>query len=231
MSLWRELSSEIRGLWLEFRRLVHRFYAELWLVFGILLMLAVCLWPMDAVWVRLITGERPSHVLEFAYAVRRWGAFTDTLTFAVALFLCGWIFRRPYWRRVALASLLAGAVAGSAVNVLRISTGRPRPRAHEPDRFTGPTLVYKRQSFPSGHSGASFGSATTIATALPAAGIPALISATAIAWSSIYSQNHYPTDVLVGSGMGITTGLLFGFASRSGRKRNPSLGPFQRSAQ
>ena len=63
-------------------------------------------------------------------------------------------------------------------------------------------------SFPSGHSNASFAVATAIFSRNKKLGIPALILAAAIAISRLYVFVHWPTDVLVGTIIGICGGII-----------------------
>ena len=63
-------------------------------------------------------------------------------------------------------------------------------------------------SFPSGHSNASFAVATAIFIRDKKLGIPALLLAAAIAISRLYVFVHWPTDVLVGSLIGICGGIV-----------------------
>ena len=63
-------------------------------------------------------------------------------------------------------------------------------------------------SFPSGHSMASFASAVVLLQYDRRIGIPALILAALIALSRLYLYVHFPTDVLVGTLMGILFGIL-----------------------
>lgn len=62
-------------------------------------------------------------------------------------------------------------------------------------------------SFPSGHTGSSFGAACILYRKLPKRfGIPALLLAMLIGFSRLYLGVHYPSDVLFGiiSGVGIS---------------------------
>ncbi len=64
-------------------------------------------------------------------------------------------------------------------------------------------------SFPSGHTGASFASATAMFRQLPKkAAVALIILAALIAFSRLYIGIHYPTDVLGGLVTGIGIGIL-----------------------
>ena len=63
-------------------------------------------------------------------------------------------------------------------------------------------------SFPSGHTYASFASASVIFRNNRKIGIPALILASLIAFSRLYLYVHYPTDVLFGILFGILAGWI-----------------------
>lgn len=63
-------------------------------------------------------------------------------------------------------------------------------------------------SFPSGHSAVSFEGATVLFVRHRKWGIAALVLAALIAFSRLYVYVHYPTDVLVGTVLGIAFGLL-----------------------
>lgn len=76
-------------------------------------------------------------------------------------------------------------------------------------------------SFPSGHTAASFASAT----ALFFAGEkklwkPVLVLAVLIAFSRLYLYVHYPTDILGGIAVGVTAGYLGYLLEKRGRKRS-----------
>ncbi len=63
-------------------------------------------------------------------------------------------------------------------------------------------------SFPSGHTLASFESATVLMLNNKRLGIPALILACLVAFSRLYLYVHYPTDVLFALVMGVAIGFL-----------------------
>ncbi|MDD6194138.1 MAG: phosphatase PAP2 family protein [Lachnospiraceae bacterium] len=74
----------------------------------------------------------------------------------------------------------------------------------------------KDYSFPSGHASASFATAVSILQfpEYRKQGIAALILATLIAFSRMYFFVHFPTDILVGSALGVLEALLAGYFVR-----------------
>ena len=71
-----------------------------------------------------------------------------------------------------------------------------------------------------------FGTATALAVAAPAVGIPALAGAALVGWSRMYVREHYLTDVIVGASIGTFFGLAFGMAAR----RRKNFQPLEKSA-
>ena len=63
-------------------------------------------------------------------------------------------------------------------------------------------------SFPSGHTGASFAAVSALCCSRSRLWIPSLVLAVLIAFSRLYLYVHYPTDILAGMLLGITSGWL-----------------------
>lgn len=63
-------------------------------------------------------------------------------------------------------------------------------------------------SFPSGHSMNGFTAAVPMLYHNRKIGIPAIVLATAIAFSRLYNFVHFPSDVLIGSILGATIGIV-----------------------
>ena len=221
-----EIWDDVRGLAVQAGRLLRRRWYVAILLLALLAVGALMLYPYDQTIYQSTLehrADRPA-LRQFALLVREWGAFIDTLTICGGLFAAGLLAGRRGWRTAALAAFVAACLAGTGVNAVRFTTGRPRPRAEMPDELYGPSMQNKMQSFPSGHAGTSAGMATALAVAMPAVGIPALISAGGVAWSSMYSRNHYATDVFVGAGLGVLIGMLLGLSARrvlQTRRPNP----------
>lgn len=62
-------------------------------------------------------------------------------------------------------------------------------------------------SFPSGHSASSFAAATAVYMHNKKLGIPAYIMAALIAFSRLYFYVHFPSDVIIGSLLGVLIGI------------------------
>lgn len=223
--LLQEAGSSVRTLARDAWALVRRRPWAFLLPLAAGIAFVVLFWPYDVGFSRAFTSERHPDLERAARGIRRWGAFVDSLVFCGLVYLAGVMRRRRGWRSSAIAALMAACLGGLTVNALRLTTGRPRPRTDLPDGFYGPTLTYVMQSFPSGHAGTTFGASSALLVAVPAVGIPAVISSGAIAWASMYTRNHHLTDVTLGSLLGILYGTALGLAARrrrDGSVENPS---------
>lgn len=181
--------------------------------------LTIALFPYDKFFLSSFLVKENSPAENAARALSLWGDFqTGTCIAVLLLFLAGKIFKKEYWRRVAIACFLAASLAGITVNCISFAAGRPRPYVKIEDRFYGICKSYSFHSFPSGHSATSFGTATMLSVAFPPLAIPALLTASSIAWSRMALNRHYPSDILAGSFIGILCGILLGAAARSEQK-------------
>jgi membrane-associated phospholipid phosphatase len=103
--------------------------------------------------------------------------------------------------------LLAGILGPVAIGVnyiIKVIVRRPRPVLEGlPPLGGAPSSL----SFPSGHATSSFACATAMTRIAPEAAILFLLAA-AISASRPYLGMHYPSDVLVGTLVGIGLGLI-----------------------
>ena len=113
-------------------------------------------------------------------------------------------------RRAAVAGLAAVAVSSAVVNVgLKQLTERTRPDRDSAGVIRGRhTAMPRSSSFPSGHSASGFAFATVIGREFPTLAIPLRVLAAAVAYSRVHSGVHYPGDVVVGSLVGGSVGLM-----------------------
>ena len=119
----------------------------------------------------------------------------------------------PKHRKAGLSMGIALLIGLVVCNVtLKPLIARPRPYDYQLEYF-GKTITLLVAtphdfSFPSGHTLASFEAATALLIYDKRMGIPALLLATAIAFSRMYLYVHYPTDVLCSVVLGIGFGIL-----------------------
>lgn len=106
------------------------------------------------------------------------------------------------WRKFLVFS--GGLAAEAAVNYgVKYSIRRPRPFDQFDDIHQ--KMEVSTYSFPSGHTGAAFYSATYLCLEYPRWYViaPAVLWAGGVGWSRMHLGVHYPTDVLAGMILGI----------------------------
>lgn len=112
-------------------------------------------------------------------------------------------------RRAAMSGLLALGVASATTNVVfKTLLPRRRPGAEllPVSRFVNPQPL--SSSLPSGHSASAVAFATGVATTSPGMGLALAPLALAVAYSRIHTGAHWPSDVVLGSAIGVASGFL-----------------------
>ena len=110
-------------------------------------------------------------------------------------------------KKTAGEAFTAWANASIITQVLKVATGRDRPLAGDQQgTFHGPSIGSGRESFPSGHTSAAFAVATVLAKKHPKQSWLYYGIASAVGLARIRSSAHFPSDVLVGAGIGIYAG-------------------------
>jgi membrane-associated phospholipid phosphatase len=156
------------------------------------------------------------------------GTFGDYPTYNVPLALAIWLYgvatKSSHWRRVAIIAFLGATLAGLFDDCFRLTLGRPRPdtlqHTHLADGFYGPAYAFSGgyQSFPSGHAASVFGMAMALVVADLPLGILTTIFAFGVVWARMELYRHYPSDIVVGTAIGVYFGLMVGFGSRIRRR-------------
>jgi hypothetical protein len=113
---------------------------------------------------------------------------------ALATYAVGKLTHRPAITHVG-GDLIRGQVLTALMTQsLKYGVGRTRPDGGS-------------RSFPSGHTSATFVSATVLGQHFGwKVAAPAYATATFVAWSRIREEKHYPSDVVVGATLGLVVG-------------------------
>lgn len=137
------------------------------------------------------------------------GEGTHLVAASVGLLAVGWFFSQAAVKSAGVQTLLAHGLAALVVNGLKHLIGRPRPKfAHSGEWQLAPSWASGLDSFPSGHSAATFAVATVLAKRFPVVGPLCLGIAAFVALSRILRGSHFPTDVLGGAVMGVICGVI-----------------------
>ncbi len=128
---------------------------------------------------------------------------------SILLLVCAWAFEKPTIKIVAIQSLIAHGIAALLANGLKHLIGRPRPKfVHSGDWHMTLSWTSGLDSFPSGHSAASFAVATVLAKRFPLFGPLCIAVAFFVALSRVLRGSHFLTDVLGGAVIGILSGFI-----------------------
>jgi membrane-associated phospholipid phosphatase len=152
-----------------------------------------------------------------------WGEKVGNGASLVAVSLCllafGWIAGRRPWMQAGIESLLAHGCVGILVNGLKHLIGRPRPRlTHSGEWQWWPSWDSGLDSFPSGHTSATFAVATVLARHWPRAAWVGYGLATWVAMSRVWRGSHFATDVVAGMVAGSIVGAIFSSPLREWRE-------------
>lgn len=104
----------------------------------------------------------------------------------------------------------AALAAGGLVNgALKYTIGRERPNeTDDPHRYRPFATLNRWQSFPSGHTAVAFTLASAVSEEARSPWVTALAygGASAVAWSRVYEDKHWASDVTAGALLGIVAG-------------------------
>ncbi len=126
---------------------------------------------------------------------------------SVSLAAIGYLGKWPVLRAAGLKSLIAHGVVAVVANGLKHLIGRPRPKfMHAGTEQLGPSMGNGFDSFPSGHTSASFAVAMVLSRLCPKAAWAAMGVGVAVALSRVLRGSHFPTDVAAGAVIGVLVG-------------------------
>jgi len=151
-----------------------------------------------------------------ARALSRYGDFPWLLGGGLIALAFSLVTKRRQWARIVTAMLLAGAIAGLTSNVVKLATGRVRPRVENVEHgWYGPThqgewvsLRHDFQAFPSSHAACAFGFFFPLFLSRRVLGAAGLLAAAAVAWSRVQLNAHHVSDVAAGALIGVLVGWI-----------------------
>lgn len=126
---------------------------------------------------------------------------------SIALSLVFLLNKNSLWHQTGVHLTTSLIISHLAVQLGKRLLPRRRPYQALQNVFTSQKL-YMDASFPSGHSTASFCTATVFSSILPGLSILFFMFASLIAVSRVYLGMHYPSDIAVGALLGVVTALF-----------------------
>jgi membrane-associated phospholipid phosphatase len=135
------------------------------------------------------------------------------------LYLAGHLGNHPKICQLGSSGIRCLMIAGTLTAGLKFLAQREGPDDHE--QWHGPKIPFQGQSFPSGHATLAFAAATVLAHEFQFSRgkqIAIYSLAAATAWSRLYEQSHWASDVFVGAAIGyFTTRALLHFERPPGK--------------
>jgi membrane-associated phospholipid phosphatase len=193
----------------------------------------VALYAGVDVWAQHAALRNQSGVADgFADVGRGFGNGLYTVPALGVLYAGGELSHDKRMRRAALDAVESLAISGLFVTGTKVLAGRSRPYVGVGrGDWNGPGTSNAQHSFPSGHSAAAFSVATTFATEygdVPGVAPGAYALAALTAWSRIYHNQHWASDVFIGGALGYFTAKAVARA-HSGKDRRLTFSAFPTS--
>jgi undecaprenyl-diphosphatase len=121
-------------------------------------------------------------------------------------------------RRAGLATAVAALGTSYLVQeVIKPVARRKRPFVDRDVVVVG--IKAEDASFPSGHTASSFAAATALSAYYPKVGALAFALATLVGISRVHLGHHFPSDVAIGSIIGVGTGTMIAGLVKAPRAR------------
>jgi membrane-associated phospholipid phosphatase len=198
----------------------------IWL--AVLIVVACLGFYFDQTVVGAIAGHQIRWLEQVAGIISKFGDWPELMGYAAVALIGVGFARKRTLVKVILCMMIAGTLAGALTNSVRLLSGRARPNNQELPpgwyglRYQDQWLLgkYKFHSFPSGHTATAFAFFGVIGFAYRRRWAWSfLVVASVIAWSRLYINAHFFSDVLVG----VVVGLFF--AQLTWERAGPLLEP------
>ncbi len=161
--------------------------------------------PLDATLMpkiqRATAGDRDNGVIGF---INNFGTPQVALPIIGAIYLS----HSPYDKTSAKMATASLVNAGVLVQLAKVVFGRARPEtpSSTQGQFNGFRLDNAHESFPSGHTIVAFSVASVLAKRYPKYRWLCYGLASGVGLARVWKSAHFPSDVLVGAGLGVYTG-------------------------
>lgn len=166
-------------------------------------------------YVRTLTTHREGEQLTIPWMVFTsdagdWiGEGSHLIAVSLVLLAAGWTLSKPNFKTAGIDSLFAHGLAALLSNGLKHLLGRPRPKfVHSGEWQFTPSWTSGLDSFPSGHTTASFAVATVLAKRFPGVSVLVFALAAFVGLSRVLRGSHFPTDVFGGAVLGVLSGSI-----------------------
>lgn len=155
----------------------------------------------------MVRGMRMHPWLEIMQWISFSGKGIFLLLILFLVFIFGLLKERDREQKAARYGIYALTLAAILIQAIKHFIGRPRPRIVDAGEFhLGPSLASGYDSFPSGHAAASFAVAYILARFYPEGKVFFYGFAALVAFSRLYVDAHFASDIFVGAGLGVITG-------------------------
>lgn len=131
------------------------------------------------------------------------------LAVSAILMALGWAYPPSRGMRTGIDTLWAHGIATVLVHTVKHLIGRPRPKfSTSGDWNVAPSLVSGFDSFPSGHTTATFALAVVLSRRFPHYSLLFFGAGAFVALSRVLRGSHFTTDVFGGAVLGLVSGAL-----------------------
>ena len=187
------------------------------------LVLAIIFWGLfqiDVPFARFLRSLHIPWLEQIGDLGTRLGSGAALVAVSSGLLVGGWLWNQVSIQVAGFKSLLAHGLAAIAVQTLKHGIGRPRPRLLHADNGLPwrPSLESGMDSFPSGHTTASFAVAAVLAKSFPKIAWLVYGLAGYVAVSRAVRGSHFPTDVIAGICLGTIVGIGVAYPMREWKR-------------
>jgi len=217
----------LKSYWYDTKSFVlspAKWKARQWIGLGVVTGAAVLAYTQDENIQKYFTGHQSTTADNFSkYVFEPFGRFAPVLI--GGLYLGGRFAKDNRLAGTSLTAAKAFVVSAVAAGIVKQLTHRHRPYQDDiPDHanWDGPFSSIEYTSFPSGHATSAFSMATVYAMEYGSTiWVPVLAYtlATGTAVSRLYDNDHWASDVVIGSALGFVTGRFMWKQSKKGNNR------------